>query len=110
MHTLILLVCCTGFFCLYQASGKIKHSAGGKIEHWLRTHRLPSRVLGLGCFLVTSAGLICMDGVLMGVLYALLMMMAAGCYIVALVPFRLFRLPHIITVTLLTLLLECVIF
>jgi hypothetical protein len=80
------------------------------LEIWLQSHQLPARLLGLGCIVGTFAALIYVDGAVMGALHFLLMVMAAGCYIVALAPFGLIRLSHILILGAIAFLLELLIF
>lgn len=110
MYTFILLICCSGFFCLYNTSKRARLTTGGQIERWLQSHLPQARVLGLGAVLFTIISLVLMDGAFMGILNLLLMLMAAGCYIVALVPFRLLKLGHMLSLGLIAFLFELLIF
>jgi len=110
MYTLTLLICCTGFFCLYNTSKRAMLSRTGYVQAWLQAHQQPVRLIGAGCLSFTFICLVCMDGGLMGILNALLMVMAAGCYIIGLAPFGLFRWNHIIALGVIAFLLEFLIF
>lgn len=110
MYTFILLFCCVGFFCLYNTSRKARLSKQGQLEIWLQLHQRPARLLGLGCMTGTFMALVYIDGAVMGVLHFLLTVMAAACYIVALAPFGLIRLNHILALGTAAFLLELLIF
>ncbi|UAY56924.1 hypothetical protein [Arachidicoccus terrestris] len=110
MYTLILLFCCTGFFCLYNTSRKARLFRQGQLEIWLQSHQASARLLGLGCITGTFLALIYTNGAVMGVLHFLLMVMAAACYIVALAPFGLIRRNHILALGAAAFFLELLIF
>jgi hypothetical protein len=110
MYTLMLLICWSGVFCFYNTSRKAKLISGGAIEFWLQSNQTPAKLLGMGGILLSTLGLILMDGAVMGTLHAILMMMAAGCYIISLTPFRLIRFSHILGLGVLALVMEFLIF
>lgn len=110
MYTLTLLICCTGFFCLYNTSGRARLSKHGQVQAWLQTNQSAARLLGLSAVLATLISLIVLDGAVMGVVHFLLMVMTAGCYIVGFAPFGLFRRHHILALGVVSVLLELLIF
>lgn len=110
MYTTILLICCFGFFCLYNTSKRAKLVTGGGVEQWLQSNERVARSIGLSCLFLTIMALIWMDGAVMGTLNTVLMLMAAGCYIVGLAPFRFFKLNHLICIGLVAFLFEFLIF
>ncbi|SEA01917.1 hypothetical protein SAMN05192529_10669 [Arachidicoccus rhizosphaerae] len=110
MYSLLLLICCVGFFCLYNTSQKAKLSGDGSIERWLQSNVGLSRIFGIAAIVISLAGLIVKDGAVMGTMSALLMTMAAGCYIIGLAPFRIIRIQHILALGLFAFLLEILIY
>jgi len=110
MYTLILLICWTGFFCLYNTSRRAKLVSGGTIEFWLQSNQRFAKLLGVTGIFSSMAGLIFLDGTVMGALHGLLMIMAAGCYIVSLAPFRVIRFSHILGLGVIAFVMEFLIF
>ena len=110
MYTLLLIICCTGFFCLYNTSQKAKLASAGFIERWLQSNLRISRLLGIGSIVTCLVGLIFMDGGVMGTIDGMLMLMAAGCYITGLAPLRLFRIQHLLILGVFAFILELLIF
>lgn len=110
MYTLILMICSLGFFCLYNSSSKVKLSTAGNMEIWLQSHQQQAKLSGLAFILLSFICLVWMDGAVMGVLHFLLMVMAVGCYIIGLAPFRIIRRHHIVALATVAILLEILIF
>jgi len=110
MYTLLLLICCGGFFCLYNTSLKAKLAGEGIIACWLQSNRRRTRILGIAAIMICFGWLVFVEGAVMGTIESLLMLMVAGCYIVALAPFRLFRAQHILVLGGVALLMELLIF
>ncbi len=110
MHTLILLFSCLGFFMLYNTSQKAKLSAGGPFERWLQRTPKSARVVGVLLILLGTAAFVYRDGWTAGLFAALLLLMVAAAYTVAIAPLYYLKLKHMVALVLGSLFFELFIF
>ncbi|MBZ4191882.1 DUF3325 family protein [Niabella beijingensis] len=110
MYTLIIICCFAGFYQQYDTSRKAKLTSGGSYEKWIRLHPLQARWSGAALLLAGLILLIIKDGAGVGVFTFVLLLMAAACYTVALVPLNALKPKHIVLLIILSFLLELFLF
>lgn len=110
MHTLIIFLCCLGFFMLYNTSKRAKLSGAGKLEQWLQANPGQARRAGVLFIVLSVVSLVIRDGIGVGLFSGVLLLMAAVGYMVAIAPLYYLRLRHIAALTLGSLLIELFIF
>ncbi|WP_276485663.1 hypothetical protein [Paraflavitalea pollutisoli] len=113
LHLLMLMIysfsmfsCFSGFFMLYNTSRKAKLSTTGRFEQWLQTHPPVAKAAGLALIVVSFVVLAVSLGIGVGILTALLLLMAAASLIVMIAPLQYLKLKHIALLAAGTILLE----
>ena len=110
MYTLIILLCCMGFFMLYNTSKRAKLSSGGNYQKWLQSNTGIARRTGLLLIIASFSILVATCGWGVGMFTAVILLMAAAAYVIAISPLYYLRWPHIAALSICCLLLELFIF
>lgn len=95
---------------LYHTSQKAKLSSGGKLEQWLQRAPQRARITGLLLILAGTAAFVYRDGWTAGLFAALLLLMVAAAYTVAIAPLYYLKLKHVAILVLGCLFFELFIF
>ena len=110
MYTIILLIGCLGFFCLYNTSKKIRLVGSGVAQTWLQSHPEVAKLIGVLSLLLVVVALVLLDGPVMGMIHFFLLLMTVGSYIVGIAPFGLFRWTHLLALVAAAFIFEHLIF
>lgn len=110
IYTTVTLASFLGFFLLYNTSRKVKFPVAGGIERWLQKHPVFSKWAGLVIILASFVVLAVKMGLGVGVLTAFLLLMTAACIVIAIAPFRYFKLSYVCGLLLLSYILEFLFF
>lgn len=106
MYTFFLLISFSGFFLLYNTSGKARLSTVGTAERWIQGNAKTAKPLGIALILVSFLLFIWKDGLGAGTISALLLLMLAAALTVVIAPLQFLKLKQIILIISGSLLLE----
>ncbi|MFT4092533.1 MAG: hypothetical protein QM640_02750 [Niabella sp.] len=110
MYTLIVIICFTGFFQVYNTSSKAKLSSSGVYEKWLQSNLLTAKITGTLLLITAFTLLIVKDGWPVGTFTFILLLMAAACYTIAIAPLQYLKLKHLLLIAAFSLLMELIVF
>ena len=110
MYTLIILICCMGFFMLYNTSKRAKLSSAGKYQRWLQSNAFATKPAGITLITCSIIALIIKSGVGVGIFTGVILLMASAGYVVAIAPFHYLSWKHVAGIAVFCLLAELFIF
>ena len=110
MYTLIIILCCMGFFMLYNTSARARLSAEGRYQKWLQANKKTAKRSGILLVAASIAMLIARCGWGAGIFTAIILVMAVSGYTVMVAPFYFLKWKHIAGMAAFCLLMELFIF